>query len=206
MQVTPVRMILETAVNLSLTPLLKAGGFRKRRLAWRRRRGRALQFVGFQGSRSSTPTYGRTYVNVGLAFDRIRTLDGRRVTDSLSEVDFHFRGRLEELVQGAPSEWRVTQETSPDDLARDLNRAFVPLLERFEALDSEEALLDSGIRVGVDEILRARLEYACGRMDAASRTVRQLLRQRGDRVSFDHYCAYLGFEELIGSSWRVEPD
>jgi hypothetical protein len=173
---------LTSIATAAMKPLAKAGGFKKKELTWRRRHGETLQVVNVQRSHGNTASEASCYVNVAIAFDALYRLEKQPVPDAPREHECHFRERMEHLVAGAPSSWRVDASTDEakltERLAADLARAAAFL----HAVDGPAKLLrHQALDHGAELFLRAQLRYVTGDLDGALADVRRGVQFFADR-------------------------
>jgi len=174
------RDLITGVVSRGVVPLTKPAGFKRGGLNFHRRRGETVQVVNVQLSQGNVGSEGRFYVNVGIAFDALRTLEQRPIEERPTEPECHFRSRLERLVPGAPAHWTVSGQTDLEALAAELQRRFVPVVEDLDRIDSPAAFLAHPWNAG-DSGLRARLQYVSGDHAGALESLRQTAERFQDR-------------------------
>ena len=194
--------VLTRVVTAAMKPYAAAGGYKKERLNYRRRRGSTQQIVNFQLSPGNSAAEARCYVNVSIAFDAVFALLGREPPVPLKEFQGHFRARLEDLVAGAPLHWEVSASTYTAAIEAELGKALGQMTAWLDAIDGPAAMLATGgLRVGAQHYLRAQLHYVEGQLDAALAAVRAgvaFFAERG--ATTEKATAELGLEALAGRS------
>lgn len=168
------RDLIAELVALSLTPLLRAAGFKKTAFSFHRRLGDVVQVVNVQLSGSNSGEQGSFYINVGLSFDRVCLLEGKPVNLKPKEFECQFQRRLEELLPSLPDRWEFSTEAESHLLAKPLHSACEQLLRALNQIDSIEHFLElNWLQYGSDLGLRAQMHFILGDQQAAIQAMQQ---------------------------------
>lgn len=159
---------LTTLVTEAMRPHARAGGYRKQRLTYHRRRGDTTQIVNFQLSQGNSHAEARSYVNVAVAPDALFALAGRAVPAALKEYECPFRVRLEQLVPDAPPAWIWDASCDAAAWSSALGACLERMADWLDGIDSPATLLHRAtLERGANLFLRAQLHYVLGDLDAA---------------------------------------
>ena len=181
--------LLTDLIARAVTPPLKAAGFRKDGMNYRRRRGETVQVVNLQVSHGSTAAGKTFYINVGIAFDAICRLAGSPVLERPKEYECDDRGtrdRLEALLPGLPDSWRIGVGEDGGETAEALRVAIDRLAAELERIDGVDAYrrhpwFDRFRPAKVN----AQVFYLLGDLDGAWREVEDLATLHSDRRNAD---------------------
>ena len=182
------RDLIRKVATRGAAPGFKAAGFRKVGLRFTRKLGGVEQVVEFQLSAYNFADTGRFFINVGLAFDELWTLDGVARAERLAASMCPISGRIEDFVTDAPARWDVSAATAGDALAAELAGWTAALLAELDRLGSIPAVL--GCEGLVEGAIRARLRYAIGDRTGALADLRVVAATFTDRQG-------MSVEELI---------
>lgn len=108
---------------------LKPAGFRKEGSTFSRDHGGFVERFNFQGSGWSSAAETLFYLNVGVEFPEFGPAEGNWVYFKRT----HWAARIDELVPGAPDEWRCGEETDRVALKAQLAKLVLKASEKIEA-------------------------------------------------------------------------
>ena len=115
-----VRNAFEAIISQGATPITSAG-FKRTRLTYHRGHGFTVQVVDFQPA-SGMGRDKAFYVNIGIAFDVLYPITGKRKSETPLEEDCHFRDRLEALVPACPLCWVISRSDSTSRFFQGLSK------------------------------------------------------------------------------------
>jgi hypothetical protein len=195
------RDIVNEIVDNGLAQLMRAHGFRKSALTFRRTRGETTQFVSLQLSHGNFGNDGGFYVNIGIAFNAITALEGTKTVAALVGGDrVHFFKRLEQLEASAPETWKVTAATNTVAAGEQLCALTAPILMKLESITTPASMLAA---FPLDaSVLRAQLHFLNGDRHSALEDVRTVAEMFVDRrgMSVSEILARHGMNALAESS------
>lgn len=182
---SPAETMLRDVIARGVTPPLKAAGFRKDGMNYRRRLGEAVQVVNIQSSHGSTWAAKAFYINVGIAFDAICRLAGVPILERPKEYECDDRGtrdRLEAMIPGCPDSWRVGEGGDADAVAHALRGAMERLAAGLDRIDGIASYRD---HPWFDRFRprreNAQVFYLLGDLGGAWREIRDLNELLSDR-------------------------
>jgi hypothetical protein len=162
------REIISEIVKKGMVPPLKIARFRKYGMRFQRRLNDVVQIVGVQLSQGNFADMGRFYVNVGLGFDKLWSIEPTGILERPKEGECHYSVRLHDVVPQEPQWYPVSSATDVDKLAAEMANAVKLLLTELDTITSTEAMIQRGwLRIGAHRILKARLHYVNGDLESA---------------------------------------
>ncbi|MBE9030611.1 DUF4304 domain-containing protein [filamentous cyanobacterium LEGE 11480] len=135
------KQILQEIIATSVKPQLKALGYRKSALTWRKSVGELTHVVNVQLSRHNSPNSSRFTLNLGAYHPSIYTaLHQVALQGKVLEYHCNPRVRLGTLIDGHDRWWPLTIDPSAPNLDQELDQQFrqfaVPWLEQFITLEA----------------------------------------------------------------------
>jgi hypothetical protein len=174
------------AVKKSVTPAMNAAGFCKYGMQYHRRVKTVAQVVAIQISQGNSSNVRRLFLNIGIGFDKLWSLDRQPLPERPKEYELHFRRRAEEIIPSLPHYFEASSITDADVLAARLAVASNKLLAELNDLDSAGALLQKDwLGKGADRILKARMHYVRGEFEQAIADLQNAATFFSDRQSME---------------------
>ncbi len=115
----PVRQTITHVIGKSIQPLARAAGFTKRRFNFHRRQGDLIQAINVQLAPFNIGPKGGFYVNLGIAFDRLRELMDWQLTSVCAPRNAIFIAVLPTFARTHPicgasiQEWTFNASSIP---------------------------------------------------------------------------------------------
>jgi hypothetical protein len=164
----PVRETVAQLIGTSIKPLARSAGFKKVGFNFYRRRGDLIQVVNIQLSQYNYLDVGGFFVNIGIAFDQLRELEGRSIEPNPREYSCHFRRRIRDFCPNAPDMWGIDANINLLHLNDTLTVGFQRVLSELDPIASIPSFLSRNLLRGGSEYgILARLQYVSGNMDEA---------------------------------------
>ncbi len=184
---SPAENLMTELIAKTVTPALKAAGFRKTSTSYHRRLGRTVQVVNVQVSHGSNRAEKKFYVNVGITFDEICRLAGVPILEKPKEYECDDRGtrdRLERLVSRAPATWVVRHDESIDATISSLNGSIDRLRSGLDQIDGLAAYRSHPwFDRSRPTRENAQILYLLGDLDGAWKEVQNLVILFSDRTN-----------------------
>jgi len=152
------------AFNIGVVPLMRLGGFKRKRLGFHRRQGTADQYVSFRGNNKNAITMGEWFLELGINLDEVEALKPKCLRAYVAGTDVWCWGALDRATPGFRQAWTVHSTTDPKQLAEELEtmlRAVRAVLDPIDGPRPLLALLRAQKRPATDEI--RVLEQVLGR-------------------------------------------
>lgn len=155
-------------IKKGIAPAMNAAGFRKYGMQFHRRVKTVVQVVAIHFSQESSSSARRFFLNIGIGFDKLWSLDRQQLPDRPKQYQLHFNKRAEEIIRDLPQYFEASSMIDADALAARLAIASNKLLAELNDLDSVDAFLRKGwLGSGADRILKARMHYVRGEFEKA---------------------------------------
>jgi hypothetical protein len=179
---SPERAAMLRLITSAVVPVTKPAGFRKSGQTFHRRRGEAVQLIGFRMAGAGGREFGG---DIGLAFDSMCQLAGLPVLEKPKEYECDGRGTrgdLDQFVRSAPWLWTVRLRGDNSSVTRSIQRCVAAAIKEFDQIDGIRAF--AGHRwVSREEPApeRASVLYLLGNLDEAAREIEALAAKFYDR-------------------------
>ncbi len=141
----PVRQTITHVISQSIQPLARSTGFTKRRFNFHRRQADLIQAVNIQLAPFNLGPKGGFYINLGIAFDRLRELDGLAIDECLRPWECHFYRRIADFCPDAPDLWRIDPGMDLLPVIDSLTNDLKVVLHEFDAITSIPSFLSRNL-------------------------------------------------------------
>jgi hypothetical protein len=179
---SPERRAMLRLITSAVVPVTRPAGFRKSGQTFHRRRGEAVQLIGFRMAGAGDREFGG---DIALAFDSLCQLAGLPVLEKPKESECDGRGTrgdLNQFVPSAPWLWTVRVKGDNSAVTRSLQRCVAAAIKELDQIDGIRAFAEHRwFRRYVPAPWRASVLYLLGRWDEAAREIEALAAQFHDR-------------------------
>jgi hypothetical protein len=137
---------IKNIVNLTLKPILKELGYRKKGNTWNLCDGELIKVVNVQSSRGNSSKEAKFTINLGIYapnFHKENVYAGKVYEENVREYDCEISARLGRISLGYDFWWTVFADRNNEEVSEDLKTKFIRYgldwLESFKTLEDEYA-------------------------------------------------------------------
>jgi hypothetical protein len=167
-----------------VVPVTKPAGFRKSGQNFHRRRGEAVQVIGFRMAGAGSREFGG---DIGLAFDSMCQLANLPVLEKPKEYECDGRGTrggLDGFIPSAPGLWTVRAGKAMVAVSRSIARCVTAAIAELDQIDSVQAFAQHRwFSRYIPAPWRATTFYLLDDLEAAAREVEALAAKFHNRIN-----------------------
>ncbi|WP_020617320.1 DUF4304 domain-containing protein [Paenibacillus daejeonensis] len=129
-------------IKQDVKPFLLEHGFVRKGLNFYRSTDALTYIINIQKSSGNTVDRVMFYVNCGIYSPELATIQGKTIQSPPTEVECHFRSRIESIATSMPARFELTEDIDVEIIRQTLRDGLEEVIRFFEQMTNARSIVD----------------------------------------------------------------